>query len=443
MLYLNLTGRYDIVSNMPRGNRGFFYPSVSLGFVFSELDAFDALPFLSYGKIRAAYSEVGQGADAYRPEPVFVTGGVSSGFLSWGPAYPLNGVTGYKPSAFIYDKQLTPQNSREMEFGLDLQFFDGRLGLNYTYFDQTNEDQIFGVPIAGSTGYAQYVTNAGNMTSEGHEVTLSLTPVQTKNFTWTAQFDFSKINNVTEELAEGVESITLGGYVEPNIRASAGDAYPAIYGNKFQRDEDGNILIDDDPSSSTYGMPMAGEFGKIGEVTPDFNLGLRNTFTLFKNLRISGHLHWKEGGQMYSGSNRLIRLYGTAAAVEDRDEPFVYEGVKASSGEENDIELSTPSEYQTLHTSALDAMSEDDIVGTSFIKLRSASINYTLPASLFSNFFVEKASVGISIRNVLLWSEMDNFDPETSQGQGNMAGGMDYMSLPQTESYGFNVNFTF
>jgi hypothetical protein len=91
----------------------------------------------------------------------------------------------------------------------------------------------------------------------------------------------------------------------------------------------------------------------------------------------------------------------------------------------------------------MDAISEDDIVGTSFIKLRSASINYQLPADLFSNFFMEKASVGISVRNVLIWSEMDNFDPETSQGQGNMAGGMDYMSLPQTESYGFNVNFTF
>jgi outer membrane receptor protein involved in Fe transport len=428
---------------MPSGNRGFFYPSASLGFVFTELNTFDDIPFLSYGKLRASYSEVGQAGDNYRPQPVFVTGGVDSGFLSWGPSYPLNGITGYKPSAFIYDKQLTPQNSRSYEFGIDLQFFEGRLGINYTYYDQTNEDQIFGVPIAGSTGYAEYVTNAGEIYSKGHELTLSLTPVKSENFTWNAQVDFTKSENVVEKLAEGVESITLGGYVEPNIRASAGDAYPAIYGNKFKRDEDGNILIDDDPSSSTYGMPIAGEFGKIGEVTPDFTLGLRNTFTLFKNIRISGHFHWKQGGEMYSGSNRLIQLYGTAASTEDRNSALVYDGVKASSGEENDIKIDTPGEYQTFHTSAMDAISEDDIVGTSFIKLRSASINYQLPADLFSNFFMEKASVGISVRNVLIWSEMDNFDPETSQGQGNMAGGMDYMSLPQTESYGFNVNFTF
>jgi TonB-linked SusC/RagA family outer membrane protein len=444
MLFLTATGRYDIVSQMPSGNRGFFYPSVSLGFVFTELGLFDNQDFLTFGKLRGSYSEVGQPASTYRPEPIYVSGGGSSGFI-WGLSYPFQGVTGYQESSYLYDPNLVPQNSSTFEVGIDLRFFNNRLGIDYSYFDQSNTDQIFGVPIAGSTGYSSYFTNAGEMISRGHEIMLSITPLKSRGFDWNMSVNFARTKNHVTSLAEGVESISLGGYTTPNIRASAGDTYPAIYGERFQRDDQGRILIDDDPNSETYGMPTVGEFGLIGEVTPDFTVGLNNTFTFFRRLTFSAHFHWKQGGDIYSGSNRLMDIYGSSARTEDRETSFVYDGYK-SDGTRNDIQRGGAGDemaHETLYRNSLGSIPEAYIYETSFIKLRSASLNYELPENLFSGFFFEKASVGVSFRNWLIWSSLPYFDPETSQGQGNMAGGMDYMSLPQTESYGFNVKITF
>ncbi|NJO89560.1 MAG: TonB-dependent receptor [Chloroflexia bacterium] len=129
MLYLNATGRYDIVSSMPNGNRGFFYPSVGLGFVFTELEPLKGQTILSFGKLRASYAEVGQAADVFNAKPVFISGGGGSGFLDDGLVYPLNGTTGYKYSTTIYNPKLVPQNTKTIEFGLNLKFLNNRLGL--------------------------------------------------------------------------------------------------------------------------------------------------------------------------------------------------------------------------------------------------------------------------------------------------------------------------
>lgn len=443
MLYLTLTGRYDKVSSMPRDNRGFFYPSVSLGFVFTELSALRDSKVLSFGKIRGSYAEVGQAGD-YNPN-VYVIGGAGSGFLSDGILFPLGGVSGYKPSTTVYDPELVPQNTTTWEIGLDLKFFQNRIGIDYTYSDQLAKDQIFGVPMAGSTGYATYVTNAGQMSSKVHEIVLNLNPVKMEKFNWDMLFNFTKMKNVCEELAEGVESISLGGYVTPNIRASAGDTYPAIYGNQFLRDENGNILVDEDPNSYYYGMPLFGDFGKIGDVTPDFIIGWTNYFTFFKFITLTLQLDWKQGGDMYSGSNRLMDLYGASAATEDRTTPFIYDGYKAD-GTPNDIQRGGPEDiwaYPDLYNDILASLDEAQVYETSFIKFRDISLTFEIPRKVIEPIRLQGLSVNLFARNILLWTTLPNFDPESSQGMGNMQAGMDYMSLPQTTSFGVGLNLTF
>jgi hypothetical protein len=192
-------------------------------------------------------------------------------------------------------------------------------------------------------------------------------------------------------------------------------------------------------------MPMVGEFGKIGDVSPDFILTVNNTFTLFKNVSIFAQLDWKQGGQMYSGTNRLMDLYGTSKRTEDRTTPFVYDGYLAN-GQPNNISRGGEDDkgaYQTLYSSVLDALSEAHIYGTSFVKLREVGISVSIPKKYVSALKINQASLGFVARNILLWSELPYFDPEASQGQGNMTSGMDYMSLPQTTSYGFSLNLTF
>lgn len=445
MLYFNLTGRQDIVSSMPRDNRTFFYPSASLSWVFTELEALQNNDILSFGKVRVSYAEVGQAADTYYPDPYFVTGGASSGFLDYGVTYPWLGLTGYKLSSTLYDPSLVPQNTKTVELGIDLRFLNNRIGIDYSFFNQIAKDQIFAVPMAGSTGFAEIVMNAGEMKGVGHEVILTLKPVQSKNFDWVITTNFSKIVNEVVELAPGVENISLGGYVTPNIRASAGDTYPAIYGEQYVRDDQGRILVDEDPNSPGYGMPMTGEFGKIGDVSPDFILTVNNSFQIFKNFTVFAQIDWKQGGQMYSGTNRLMDLYGTSKRTEDRTTPFVYDGF-LSNGQPNNISRGGEGDegaYYTFYSVVNEAISEAHIYGTSFVKLREVGVSFNLPKKYVSAIKFSSASVGFVARNILLWSELPYFDPEASQGQGNMTSGMDYMSLPQTASYGFSLNLTF
>ena len=442
MIFLNATGRQDYASSMPRGNRSFFYPSVSLGFVFTELGALKGNSMIPFGKARVSYAEVGQ-AGSYYDVSYGPGAGSWSGYITT-VTYPLGGVTGYRPSRTLYDPNLMPQNTKTLEFGLELRLLDNRIGIDYSFSEQNAKDQIFAVPLAGSTGYTSLMMNAGWMNTVSHEIMLYLTPLKMGDFEWNFNTNFTTYTSIVEELAEGVETISLGGYVTPNIRASAGETYPAIYGNTFLRDDNGNVLVNENPSSAGYGMPLMGDFGKIGDVTPDFYMGFTNIFT-YKFITLSAQLDWKKGGQMYSGSNRLMDLYGVSKRTEDRTTPFVWDGYKAD-GTPNDIERGGPSDivaYEYLYSSVLSPLDESHIYETSFVKLRDVSLSIAIPNSIIKPVGLQNANISFHARNFLLWTTLPNFDPETAQGMGNMVGGMDYMSLPQTKSFGVGLNLTF
>lgn len=451
MIFLQLTGRFDKTSQMPTSNNMFFYPSVSLGWVFTELNALQGNKTLSFGKLRLSYARVGQ-AGQYIPQ-VYVQGGAASGFLDDGIQYPLQGISGYKVSNTIYDPNMQPQNTTTWEVGTEIKLFNNRLGFDYTWSKQIAEEQIFGVPMAGSTGFAIFWTNGGQMNSTANELIVNGTPVKMDNFTWDLFLTFTKVYNECIALAPGVESIFLGGYETPNIRASAGDTYPAIYGNRFARDDQGRILVDEDPNSYYYGMPYQGDFGKIGEVTPDFLMGLTSNMTIMKNLTFSFRFDWKQGGDMYSGSNRLMNLYGTSAVTEDRETPYVFNKANGfrwdgylSNGEPTNIQRGGPDDpyaYPDLYNDVFGNIEEASVWETSFIKLREISLSYAFPTKVTKKLKIQGLSLTAFTRNILIWTTLPNFDPEASQGQGNMQGGMDYMSLPQTTSVGIGLNITF
>jgi hypothetical protein len=176
-----------------------------------------------------------------------------------------------------------------------MRFLNNRMDFDYSYSFQNATDQIFGVPLAGSTGYSSLMMNAGHMETTGHEVMFNATPVSIRSFIWNIGLNFTKSISTVIELAEGVENISLGGYVTPNIRASAGDSYPAIYGESFVRDDKGRILVNENPSAAGYGLPMIGAFKKIGDISPDFILGATNSFTFFNIVEVYGNLEWKQG----------------------------------------------------------------------------------------------------------------------------------------------------
>lgn len=440
MLYLNITGRQDYVSTMPRDNNFFFYPSASLGFVITELESLRDMPVLSFAKVRVSYAEVGQAGEYL--QNFFTSPNYEGGFWGSTPVqYPVSGMSSYLSNNVQYDPELKPQNTQSYELGTELKFFNNRLGVDYSYSHQLVTDQIFQVPIAASTGAAALVTNAGEIQTNAHEIVLYATPVMVQEFKWDFTVNFSKIDNQVNELAEGVESIFLGGFVTPQVRAGIGSTFPVIYGSSFLRDDDGNIMVVDDPGAWNHGMPMDGAPAVIGEVSPDFILGFSNRFA-YKNFALTATLDWKSGGEMYSGSNGLLDLYGVSALSGDREETFVFEGVKPD-GTPNDIVRGGPNDpdaYQDLITNVLTNIDEYYIHENSFVKLREVTLSYQLPKNLMKN-----VSLGLSVyaRNILLWTALPNFDPESSQGNNNMGGSFERFSMPQTTSYGFGINLNF
>jgi hypothetical protein len=207
------------------------------------------------------------------------------------------------------------------------------------------------------------------------------------------------------------------------------------------RNDQGKIVVDDNPASPNYGFPLTGEPGVIGKVSPDFILGGGTNFT-FRNISLSALFEWKQGGQMYSGSNGLLDYYGLSKRTEDRESTFIYDGVK-SDGVPNDIARGGPNDpyaLQSLHTNVLTNIDEYYIFDNSFVKLRELSLGYKPANRLF-----RKADLAVSLfaRNILLWTALPNLDPESSQGNTNMGGAFERFTVPQTSSFGLNFNLTF
>ncbi len=440
LLFLNATGRNDVVSTMPRDNRTFFYPSASLSFLASELEAIKNYDWISFSKFRFSYAEVGQ-AGSYL-QNYYTTPSYSGGWWTGSPIqYPLGGINSYIPNNVQYDPNLKPQNTKSYEIGADLKFFKNRIGIDYTFSRQNVVDQIFSVPLAGSTGVSSLLMNGGKVHTLSHEVVLYLTPVAMSNFQWDINFNFSKIDNVVDELAPGVESIFLGGFETPQVRAGIGSTYPVIYGVSFVRDANNKIVVEDNPGSPSHGMPLIGEPDVIGVVSPDFILGASSSFTL-KNWSLSALFEWKSGGQMYSGSNGLLDLYGMSARTENRDATFIFDGVKPD-GTPNDIARGGPNDpdaLEDLYVNVLTSIDEYYIHDNSFVKLRELSLGYKPAKKLFNS-----VDLGVSVfaRNILLWTALPNFDPESSQGNTNMGGAFERFTMPQVTSFGFNFDITF
>ena len=426
-VFLTVTGRNDYVSTMPHGRRSFFYPSVSLGWEFTKLAAFENQDILSYGKLRASYAQVGQAGTYY--DSFYYAPSYGGGFYAYTPvSYPLpSGTSAYAPYYVLYDPNLKPQNTTNWEAGLDLAFWNGRIKFSYTYSYQNVKDQIFSVPCDPTSGYQYMMTNAGRMKTNSHEISLNAALVQSKDWDVNLGVNWTKVKNEVVELAEGVESIMLGGFVEPQIRAQAGCTYPNIYGNAFQRTDDGQLLL-------LEGLPQAtANSVDLGNCAPDWTMGL-NFSARWKRLSLDTTWSWQKGGKMYHGTNMTMEFFGaTKESLPYHEGTMVVDGIDVATGQKNTIEVSKQDYYQAYYN-----VTESGIYDTSFFKLRDLTLTYDLP---------KICGIDISVygfaRNILIWAKLPNFDPESSQGNGNMSGYFERFSVPATKSIGGGLKITF
>jgi hypothetical protein len=274
------------------------------------------------------------------------------------------------------------------------------------------------------------------------------------DFSWDLAFNFSAYDNNVIELAEGVERIQVGwqNFSSVGTFAYAGETYPVIFGSTYLRDDDGNMVMDNRETiggleNPYYGMPLQGPEDIIATVKPDWLGGVINTLR-YKDVSLTVQFDIKQGGYMSSGLNRLLRNYGIAKETESREELVVLDGVKGYIDDDgntvvegtNDIEIQKNEEY---YSTVLWNITESAVFETSYIRLREVVLNWNLPQSWFSNTFIQGASLYLNGRNLWLSTDYPNFDPESSTAEGNGIGGFEYVSLPNTKSYGGGIRLTF
>jgi len=291
-LYLTLTGRNEWSTTLPADNNSFFYPSATVGFVFS--DALDmANKTFTFGKLRLGYAKVGLGSPfLYGTDTYFGSAFHADGWTN-GVTFPFNGTSSFEAGSVLGDPNLSPEDNTEIELGLDLRFLQNRLGLDITWYDKKSEGLIFVVPTAPSTGYTGLLTNAGSMTNKGIEITAFANPVKTKSgFNWDLNVNYTKNVNEVTELATGVDNVFLGGFTGANIRAEVGQPYGSIFGFGFYRDASGAVVIGSD------GFPVLDpEERSFGNAQPDWTMGISNGFS-YKGFTLSGLLDIRQGGQL-------------------------------------------------------------------------------------------------------------------------------------------------
>ncbi len=425
MLYLDLTARNDWSSTLPEDDNSYFYPSATASFVFSELSALQNMNWLTFGKLRLGWAQVGNDTDPYQIYPVY---NAKENFGS-NPLYTV-------PNQLNNDK-LKPEQTTSMEVGMDMKFLNNRLGFDITYYDMETTDQIFNVPLSASTGYTSRVINAGKMTNKGIELMLMGTPVKTKDFSWDIFLNLAHNKNELVELTEGIDNYQfVNAPFAVSVNATVGEPYGTIMGRGYVY-EDGQKLVD---AAGMYARTS--DVVVLGNVMPDYTGGLGNTFN-YKNISLSVLFDFRQGGDLFSTSY-LWGMYSgmIEETVENniREDGIVLEGVMEDP--ENPGTYIPNTQVTDVNTYGLNHYfnAEMNIFDASFIKLRELSLTYRLPSNVLKKLPFENIAITLIGRNLFVWSDMEHIDPEHVVSANNVQG-IEGAQVPPIRSFGFNLSF--
>ncbi len=448
MLYLEGAVRTDKSSALPKGNNTYTYPSVTASWLFSELLK-KKLPWLSYGKLRAGYAEVGNDTDPYQIMQTYKQ------YTNIDPSAP-----GYRLQNTLNNANLKPERTHSWEFGLEASLFDERLGFDVTYYTTTTKDEILPLSVSGTTGYLYRVVNSGEVQNHGIEVAVHGTPIKTHDFEWDISATLASNKNKVKSLTDGVDYLRLAtAPFKVEVGASVNEGYGIIMGTDYLYDEQGHKLVD--PSTGLY-LSTSGN-KNIGSIYPDFTGGLVNRFR-YKNFDASIQFDFSHGGHYFSTTTLwgcYTGMFAETAANGVRENGMITDGYVAATDADGNLIQNADGSYKvatdengnpkknTMKVSARDyyehyynGPAAQSVLKSDYVKLREISIGYTF--KLNPNWFIKGLRLSAYGRNLAVWGpDCKNFDPEMVVTNSGNVQGIEGGATPMVANYGFTVNVKF
>ncbi|MDP9081871.1 MAG: SusC/RagA family TonB-linked outer membrane protein [Bacteroidota bacterium] len=440
------TIRRDVSSTLPAGNNAYWYPSVSGGFIFSEL--LKNLNWLSYGKLRANYAEVGSDAPAYRVLDTYII------------SPPFDGNPVAVQNLTKNNASLRPERTRSAEGGLELDFLHGRLHFDGSYYVTKTVDQLIPVNVSTTTGYTSYFENAGTVQNKGVEISISGTPVATQNFNWKITVNWAaNRNKVLNLFKDGTgneaKDLLIASFQNgESINAPLGQPYGIIRGTDYTYDKQGRKVVD---ANGEYVINES-QNNNIGNTNAKWTGGINNEFTFFKNFHASFLLDFRHGGDIFSNdlayglddglyklttyTNDLGNSVRAPLTNDSKSGGFIRPGVTAT-GQPNTVRVDG-SAYGEWGNGQGKLPLKAFVYDGSFIKLREALIGYDLPSSVISKLGAVKG-VTFQLIGHNLWIIHKNIpysDPEDGLSAGNIQG-IQEGSYPTVRTIAFNLKLRF
>lgn len=456
-VYLDVTARNDWSSTLAPKNWSYFYPSVSASVLLDRVFDFHAFaPAVSMAKVRLSWANVGHDTDPYKLDQYYSASAITGGYTIGGT---------------IPNPMLEPENTENIEFGLDARFLQNRIGLDVALYRASTTKQIIDVPIDPIVGASRMRVNAGEIVNKGLEVALSATPVQTRDFSWDVNLNWATNKTTLVSMYDGWDpeepfqtdmGTTIGGrlfvysYLGQEMyqlygfglrRAPEGSYYTDANGNRV--DASGMVIIDENT-----GLPNLTQDPDVhlGKVNPDWRGGF-NTQIRYKNFSFNAMFTYQWGGRRFSVTHGILSYQGKLKnSLEGRYDGIVPVGVNPvdvdgdGAGEYKLNNTITSNIYTYYQARTLDRYNgEAHTFDTSFLKFREARLTYTIPASFLKNLkVIQSASIAVFATNIFSWDNWPQFDPEGGMLTGSdVYNGIEAGAYPMTRTQGVNVKLSF
>lgn len=440
-LFLDATFRNDWSSTLHSSNRSYFYPSVNLAWVASDMIAKNGeLPqWLSFAKLRASYAEVGNDLGPYQLYNTY-----------WIGKDP-NGNTTAGLGKTLFDSSVRSELIKSYEAGVEAKFFKNRLGFDLAWYKSNATRQLINLPMDPMSGYENKKINAGNIQNQGVEFELYgvVLPGENNGLRWDVMFNYSFNRNTIEELTEGIEQYPIGGFDALRILAEVGGNYGEIYGTSFKRVTDKSSPFFGQKIVDSNGLPEYNtERTKLGNQQPTAMAGMTNTFS-YKGVSLSFLIDGRFGGDIFSGTNLAMQLAGTSnVTVVNGERPdMVLDAVIADgSGFKKNDQSITAEQYWTRVGAGSGNMGivEANIYDATNIRLRTVQLGYELPKKVLANTPLTRTKFSVSANNVwLIKSHLNGVDPESVFATGTNAVGFENAAPPTSRTFLFNITLGF